>query len=567
MKKITFILLAGLTLLGTSCNKTYNDTDTPAGGPATFSIAPTCATEYEKLPKNGSQIVTFAAVTEDTGVRNQLTATFSMGGSELVAAYNAMHPEINAQEFPAGACSFVKNGVAVDRYNKSSRSASISVSNTSDMLKDTYYVLPVLLDSVEGADNVSTNTDEVVYFLFFALGLDKGQGTKDKPYLIYEPDDFVNMISQAKGLESSTWASVEAAKAAVPTYFKMMEDIDMSGIDWEPVNYNDDYRKKVDFNGNGKTISNLTCSVNKTSNFNYFSIFGVLWGDAYDFTVTNATIEGNCAIGVVCGYAGTGNKRGNIKHVTVKNSSVTGTGSNAKGAAIIAGRLVGGEVGACAAINCTVEVNCNFPGGIVGYTNADGSYIHDCLFNGKVKGAQRIGGIVGMTAKNYDKVINCIALGELEGQRCLGGIGGHANYDKWDERHPANEYIGCIAWNNLTVTEVTEDGPTSSGIIGFTSIYNTGSNCWRNPNMKLNLPNGGFAEGEYNPGGKFNTLFDQNDFSESSPLPDTFADPSAKLYRAPYHGKAATVSASALAKKIGWDETIWDLSGEIPALK
>ena len=36
-----------------------------------------------------------------------------------------------------------------------------------------------------------------------------------------------------------------------------------------------------------------------------------------------------------------------------------------------------------------------------------------------------------------------------------------------------------------------------------------------------------------------------------------------------YHGKAAAAgkTASAVAKELGWDETIWDLSKDVPALK
>ena len=36
-----------------------------------------------------------------------------------------------------------------------------------------------------------------------------------------------------------------------------------------------------------------------------------------------------------------------------------------------------------------------------------------------------------------------------------------------------------------------------------------------------------------------------------------------------FNGKAAAAgkTASQVAKEIGWDETIWDLSGEIPALR
>ena len=37
-------------------------------------------------------------------------------------------------------------------------------------------------------------------------------------------------------------------------------------------------------------------------------------------------------------------------------------------------------------------------------------------------------------------------------------------------------------------------------------------------------------------------------------------------YNFPYHGKAAKqgATASEVAKALGWDETIWDLSGALP---
>ena len=37
----------------------------------------------------------------------------------------------------------------------------------------------------------------------------------------------------------------------------------------------------------------------------------------------------------------------------------------------------------------------------------------------------------------------------------------------------------------------------------------------------------------------------------------------------PYHGKAAAADATpcSIAKAYGWDETVWDLSGNLPKLK
>ena len=60
------------------------------------------------------------------------------------------------------------------------------------------------------------------------------------------------------------------------------------------------------------------------------------------------------------------------------------------------------------------------------------------------------------------------------------------------------------------------------------------------------------------------TLVDQDDCVGLLPSLGGTANPN----RA-YQGKAAAADAtiSSVAKSIGWDETIWDLSGELPVLK
>jgi hypothetical protein len=44
---------------------------------------------------------------------------------------------------------------------------------------------------------------------------------------------------------------------------------------------------------------------------------------------------------------------------------------------------------------------------------------------------------------------------------------------------------------------------------------------------------------------------------------------SAEATQCAYHGKAAEADAtvSSVARELGWDETIWDLSGAFPTLK
>jgi hypothetical protein len=62
------------------------------------------------------------------------------------------------------------------------------------------------------------------------------------------------------------------------------------------------------------------------------------------------------------------------------------------------------------------------------------------------------------------------------------------------------------------------------------------------------------------------TLFDQENVEGAAPASPEY---SSETTQRAYHGKAAAAdaTASSVAKTLGWDEAIWDLSGAVPALK
>ena len=64
-------------------------------------------------------------------------------------------------------------------------------------------------------------------------------------------------------------------------------------------------------------------------------------------------------------------------------------------------------------------------------------------------------------------------------------------------------------------------------------------------------------------------LVDHANSSPDSPLVEMAESAGATNYNFPYHGKAAAEgeTASQVAKKLGWDEEIWDLSGALPFFK
>ena len=57
--------------------------------------------------------------------------------------------------------------------------------------------------------------------------------------------------------------------------------------------------------------------------------------------------------------------------------------------------------------------------------------------------------------------------------------------------------------------------------------------------------------------------------SPESPLKEAVQSTGSTNYNYPYHGKAAAADAtcSQVAKALGWDESVWDLSGNLPFFK
>lgn len=143
-----------------------------------------------------------------------------------------------------------------------------------------------------------------------------GSGTEADPYLLDSPQDLVEMR--------------DLATVGGETWFKMIKDIDLEGINWVPVNYDENFERKIHFDGGGFTIFNLTCD-KKASASNYASLFGVLYGSCKNLNIDNATITSSNACGVIGGYVGTSGKPGLVENVTITNSLVTNTGTPAGG--------------------------------------------------------------------------------------------------------------------------------------------------------------------------------------------------------------------------------------------
>ena len=385
----------------------------------------------------------------------------------------------------------------------------------------------------------------------------KGKGTKSEPYLISTADDMLKIKEKCKEVKSD---------GSEPTYFKLMADIDMKGVAWEPVNNKTPYARKIDFNGNGKTISNLRCTFKS-----YASLFGVLFGEVYDLKVADAHIEGDSASGIIGGYAGTSDSfehSAKITNVHVSGSVAATTGS-VDGVGGMLGRMCNTEINRCSARVNVTSIGGQV-GGIVGYTDSGTNIIRDCYTEGNIEcpeSSQRSAGIAGCLRGKGAIVENCISLCSVRTNFAAAGIVGHANENSSGVKTPGDVIRNCLAWNTKVVAiQERTDQYSSGAVVGFTSPKNTLSGCYRKHDFSFSINPDQTDRDKYPL--NFISLCDQDDASESSPLTEGIDYDGSSKYIAPYHGKVAPTgkTASQLAKDLGWDAAKWDFNKSIPEL-
>ena len=269
-----------------------------------------------------------------------------------------------------------------------------------------------------------------------------GTGVEGDPFLIANAEHMVHMnedLTNGKTL-----------------YFKLIDDIDMTGVTWVPANYvavSGVFNKGVDFDGNNHKISNLDCA-----STNYPSLFGVLYGAVKDLTIDGANIHGSGKAGVLGGYLGTGDYSATVTNVTVQNSTITGTG--------YAGGL-GGQVGAkstitgCKVKNTTISSSGQRVGGMFGQLDNKGSTISNNAVEAvTLSGTNNVGGFVGVC---YNSISDCTSTGGTvthtvanSKEVSLGGFAGHIE-------GAAVTISGC---STSTVINMTLQGRSVGGFVG-----------------------------------------------------------------------------------------------------
>lgn len=617
MKQIFLPALAlAAFLLPFSCQKANNGGSEPAV-PSTLSVSVKNVQELYEVPKSQSVSLEVSVTAAPTSAE-AYTITLAPS-TALVAAYNTKNGT-NYEMLPASAFQFVTSSVILPKFTAQSSTCELRLKGEG-CEEGVTYVLPVVIDGVKGGTNFEA-PDENAAFILFQMGAPKaaGSGTKADPYTINGIDTFLLVGSLLKD-DATVYF-----KLTGDVDFSEVEFTEENP--WVPFNnaIDDDAKpaaraRKIDFDGNGHKIVNFTAGG---------PLFGTVCGSIRNLTVEDAKIEATADdAAVVVGVAGSSETEEDfvMKNVTVNKSSVSSDYKRA-GALIahlrngvvedcvaecpvysqqqaggLIGRVDAGTLTGCSATgNATAEAY--YIGGLVGY--AGNVTVKGCSATGDVSSLggnySRAGGLIGQIEGNAT-LEKCHATGNVEGQGHMAGglvgiIGETEGYTVSISK--------CYATGSVTLPHgETGNWSHAGGLLGTISSLNTEvtiSDCYATGAILSRRYSGGFVGSVYNKAKACKSLTIKNSYCSSdlsgivvadrcgialglndgaqatvptvitctgfvawnvSERPFSYND--AISTDGNYYGSEGTISAQ--AKALGWDENIWDLSGNEPKLK
>ena len=324
------------------------------------------------------------------------------------------------------------------------------------------------------------------------------EGTKWNPHQITTADQLQKL---AKAVNAGTSYDGE--------YFMLMNDLDLSGIDWQPIgrSYNVGFRGH--FDGGSHEIKNLT-----VKDYRYAGLFGYLslGGTLENIFVIDGNVSGKECVGGIVGY--NGNYPYNDYYSAITNCYYSGKVSGIFSGGsdhefYFAGGIAGGSISGIK--RCGVDADITMAGngtavyaagGIAGlFLGRNDNYdstpynlslgiVQDCWYVGDIscnKKVSRIGGIVGTTFNNnWCTVKRCYSAGTIDsagekGTKQAYGIAPEINADCI----ALQQTIDC--WNDPSRTTPS----TLLGRVGKTR----NTNCYGYQGMTINNKKVTSAEG------------------------------------------------------------------------
>jgi len=284
----------------------------------------------------------------------------------------------------------------------------------------------------------------------------KGDGTQANPYLI---ENAAQLAQLAYVVNNGIGAANRIVGAN--TYWKLTTNIDLKGSDsfqWTPIGYNyrfsdDYYAFGGNFDGNGKTISNLFIN---TTTLQSIGLFGYTDGAS----VKGIGIIGNSSV-TGEGTAGAGGIAGYSYNTYFDNCYNTGNISSPAGGGIVGAAYDNTTINNCYNIG---NISSFTSGGIAGAT--DNTTINNCHNTGTISSKSYTGGIVGFVGSSGSTIINCYNTGGIfssSSESCVksGGIIGVAR---------ASTIINCYNTGNVFSSSTSSFhlpySAVSGGIVG-----------------------------------------------------------------------------------------------------
>lgn len=231
-----------------------------------------------------------------------------------------------------------------------------------------------------------------------AFVLFDGAGTTDSPYLIQTKEDLAK-LSTFCGQGLITHGSV----------YQLSTDIDCTGLDFEPIGVGEESGIKGFtgiFDGNSKTISNLTINTNSAA----AGLFAKLGDDQQDGIIKNLKLS-NCSfigpddVGAVVGYF----HKGTVKNCEISSCTIQCGDAQSPRVGGIAGQVLNeNSISGCKVSNTTITASTTYTsesgvvsvGGIAGYVYS-GCEVTECEATSVTinahhsNGSSNAGGIAG----------------------------------------------------------------------------------------------------------------------------------------------------------------------------
>ena len=299
-----------------------------------------------------------------------------------------------------------------------------------------------------------------------------GEGTEASPYLIKTADD-LDALASAVNYSTDYSLTSDSTTAIVyrGSYFRLENDIDMSGVDFDPIGFDTYHRFDGTFDGDGHTIYNL--SVN-TGSLGYAGLFGRL--GSYS-AIKGITLD-SPSIASMSSYAGAiaAYSTGTIDSCHVVGGQVTNEWMGAAGIAAVAASVTG-----CSVTGATIAGYYGYAAGIVGQATGD---VTGCAVtgvsistkNGSYSTTYPAGGVVAYAT--YSTISQCYFSGDIQ------------QVDLDEEQYAM--YIGGVVGQMLngtisqcfstgSMTNLYSSVPSFGGIVGY--MGGTVENCYSTMNI------------------------------------------------------------------------------------